>query len=263
MHDSATILANLALDAISYDYGLRPLVSSVPSRLEGYLNTLKEEGYDCAKYRLGDIASTEEFRWDRHTLCELMSLLVDAGASASINFNGKSRILRLIKRNFFEQDVNIDVWAFEDLLYAFVQMGADVHALDEVGWTPSMTARYIGFWDEWCQALKGSGKDIEGVLRAEGNEWLLTKSWESILIERTGGHRHVYNRKGYNGSNAEDDIPGQDPEGMSRGEDESNIDGTDEDSDYGQDTNQNLSPCNGSEVEEYNEEGDWEDISDV
>jgi hypothetical protein len=183
VYDSAAILADLIVDFIHEYYGMHYFTSENSLILEGLLVNLHNEGYDCAKYRLGDIPSAEEFRWDRQTLCKLMLLLVEAGANMSgANHISTCHIPRLINYDF---DIRMR-WAFDDLLYAYMQAGSDVHALNDMKQTPSISARHLDFWPLWCQALQDSGKEIEEVLLAEGNEWLLADNWEDIFFEQFG-----------------------------------------------------------------------------
>lgn len=233
------------MDFIHEYYGKNSWSSKQSLILEGCLVKLHKEGYDCAKYRLGDISTTDEFRWDRQTLCELMSLLVEAGANIlRKDVSGQSYISVLRSYDVEERMY----WAFEDLLYAYVQAGADVHELDDMRWTCSMAARYFDVWPLWCQALQDSGKDIEEVLRAEGNEWLSADDWENIFFEQTRDREYnEYYSEDYDESDSDVETSDEDGENAGRSEDKIETECDDGESDVE------------DRDEEDNEDGDSED----
>lgn len=226
VQDSTGFLADLIMDIILHDYGRPHFLSKEWLIMEGYLVKLHEQGYDCSKYRLGEISSSDEFRWDRQTLCELMLLLVEAGANAL----GKSIFgLGFIPYLMHCKDKYRTTWAFKDLLYAFVQAGADVHERDRMQRTCSMKARALDIWPLWCQALQDSGKDIEEVLRVEGNEWLLADDWENILFERTDYlESSDYYSEDCDESGSDVETSDEDDENASTGEDKFEIEFDDE-----------------------------------
>jgi hypothetical protein len=40
-----------------------------------------------------------------------------------------------------------------------------------------MFARKYGHWNKWCEALTRNNNNVEDVVQAEENEWLLGSDW--------------------------------------------------------------------------------------
>ena len=181
------MLADLILDWICTLYRYTKFNRDDLILLDSYLVSLGAEGYNCAEYRQSKLSNPEDVWWSRQILCELMSLLVEAGADINkVGMLGCGYLEIVTRRSLMRP-----LWAREDLLYGLVKAGADVHAFDSRHGTISIRARCHGFWLLWCQALQDSGKVVEEVLREEGNDWLLEDDWEEKLLEH--GYRSNWN----------------------------------------------------------------------
>lgn len=186
LSDPVTSLAEFTFHFISDWYGVKTFSSAQGLLLDAYLLNLCKEGHDCARFRLGAISSTNEFRWSRQALSDLLSLLVEIGASVPIRKGNGEYFLDVMAHDV----ENRASWALEDLIFALIQVGDNIHDVHNDGErTCSVLARYHGVWPIWCRALHDSGNEIEGVLREEGNEWLLEDDWEMRYLQR---FRHLH-----------------------------------------------------------------------
>jgi hypothetical protein len=214
VHDPVAVLADLILDLI-VKQTMEPIFDDQEVRVwNGYLTNLHKEGYDCAEYRLEGISILEISRWDRQSLYKLILLLVEAGAN--IFRDTYIPILIEVVEGVIEMSS-----APKDVLYILVQAGADVHALGDEGWSPSMMMRYSDNWTFWCEALQDSGKHVEEVLREEKNEWLLADDWRDIFFERTGRHPDDLGSESYYESDSDFETSDENQLDASNSEDES------------------------------------------
>lgn len=114
---------------------------------------------------------------DRQTLYRLISSLIE------IDDDEDDMLLNCIW-HFLPDWEDYGEEGSENLLHAYIQAGANIHALDFDRRTPSTNARLSHGWTQWCRVIHEKGKIIEEVLRDEGNEWLLEDGWEETLYER-------------------------------------------------------------------------------
>jgi hypothetical protein len=49
-----------------------------------------------------------------------------------------------------------------------------------------MFARKYGHWNKWCEALTRNNNNVEDVVQAEENEWLLGSDWREEWRRRLG-----------------------------------------------------------------------------
>ena len=97
---------------------------------------------------------------------QMARLLLEHGANVhAADSEGNNAIqLVLSSTEVFSHNV-------EEKLTFLVGAGVDVHHRNKNSQTPSMLALVFNFWDEWCQALKNNGIDIDEVLLAEEDLW--------------------------------------------------------------------------------------------
>jgi hypothetical protein len=150
------------------------------------LETLRRDWFDEAQIkRLNSCFSLQEPRWVRNSVPQRLQLLFEAGAPVS----GKDAYGRNMIAVFLDESPteNYDKSTCIDILIVLIEKGVSVNQTCPFGLTPSMYARYRGLWDEWCEALRSNDKNIEDIVKAEGNEWLLGNDWREEWKRRQCG----------------------------------------------------------------------------
>jgi hypothetical protein len=140
------------------------------------LETLRRDWFDEAQIkRLNSCFSPQKPSLPRTSVPQLLQLLFEASAPDSVKDSyGRNLIARFLDESnpkMYNKSARIGILSF------LVEKGVRVNQTCRDGLTSSMYGRYLGHWNEWCEALRRNNKDIEDVVKAEGNEWLLDKNW--------------------------------------------------------------------------------------
>lgn len=190
LSDPVSFASNLTMVLLPSDWarGYNDLTGHVMPILLRSLDKIHAEGYNNVQYQLLlDCSSTDSLS-DRHrALPNLLRLLFDAGADATLaDPHGRNLIQMWCASALFEMHDKSAREIIEDVLTVLIEVKIDVNNPNGCRQTPSMFARYYDCWLEWCQALKRTGKNIEDVLRTEGNSWLLDEHWQEMKEGRPG-----------------------------------------------------------------------------
>jgi hypothetical protein len=200
--DVASLASQIAMCLLFF-----PDIKSVDTDDDDYLQlvcicleTLRKDWFDQAQIkRLQSCVSLQDPNWPRTSAPQLLQLLFEAGAPVS----GKDMSHRNMISIFLVRCHAYDYGSARiDILVLLVGKGVDVNQTSGQGLTPSMYARYRGWWNEWCEALRRNNKNIEDVVQAEKNEWLLSSEWRREW-ERCVSSR--FYQRPYNGNDEEDD----------------------------------------------------------
>jgi hypothetical protein len=132
------------------------------------------------KHQRNDGLQFADTPWSCLSRPQLLQNLIDLGAPIEKSFWGNNAIVLLLwnlgyHRSTFQTAVG--------MLLVLIGHGIDIHKADEVGLTPSMIARYMCLWTEWCEALKCNGLHIKDVLEKDGNTWLIEDDWKELWID--------------------------------------------------------------------------------
>jgi hypothetical protein len=208
--DSASDTASLASQFAIWLL-LCPDFSTEKERLQGLpicLETLRRDWFDGAQIkRLDSCFSLQEPRWPHTSVPKLLQLLFEAGAPVSGNdADGRNMI-----GCFMGSDgkMRYETSTLIEVLSVLIERGVGIDYTCPEGLTPSMYARYIGRWNEWRVALRRNNKNIEDVVKAEGNEWLLDDGWcEEWRRRRCGGDWYSLDSDDEEESEEEDDDSG-------------------------------------------------------